>query len=249
MGESAHRRKAEVKTMAAGAGASGGGTSAETSDPAGGIKVVEERSTERDQADNLQSVQEKAESQSKEKSTEESTDESPKKVQEKNSSKQDEPPSLNYDALRIQPWESDFAARLFSFVPSPRAAKRFSNIYRLLKAPLNGEQLSRFEGTEAAPGEFRATMLLLAVLTGFPDSSAEVFKRVRENQAKSTPPKDFFRDAAKAGIRKTDEDRFRTCVEPLLSDGFTDEMAPFSAWSFRVARFSFESTRGTRTLD
>src|SRR4030095_1898481 len=102
------------------------------------------------------------------------------------------------------------------------AAKRFSNIYRLLKAPLNGEQLSRFEGTEAAPGEFRAAMILLAVLTGFPDSSAEVFKRMREEQAASMTPKDFFRDSARAGIRKVDEERFRTCVQPLLSDGFTD---------------------------
>ena len=44
--------------------------------------------------------------------------------------------------------EAKFARKLHRFIPSPRAAKRLSNIYRILKA---GQPGSRRAGTEYQP--------------------------------------------------------------------------------------------------
>jgi hypothetical protein len=71
---------------------------------------------------------------------------------------------IEEDALVLQPWESRFAATLHTFIPSPRAAKRLSNVYRILKARVPSLRLNLFEGSAEAPGEFQVPLLLLAVL-------------------------------------------------------------------------------------
>jgi hypothetical protein len=73
----------------------------------------------------------------------------------------DEDRDLDPEALMIKDWERAFAARMFPFIPTPRAAKRFTNTYRILKAPLTAKELVDFEGTSDKPGEFQAAMLLL----------------------------------------------------------------------------------------
>jgi hypothetical protein len=61
------------------------------------------------------------------------------------------PVPSDYDAELIQPWEPKFAERIFDFLfESPRAAKRFSNIYRLLKAPLGAGRLREFRRNRVA---------------------------------------------------------------------------------------------------
>jgi hypothetical protein len=75
---------------------------------------------------------------------------------------------------------------------TPRAAKRFANIYRLIKAPLSPEDLVAFEGTAAKLGEFQAAMLLLAIMTGFPQLSARLFRALDNPQTPSLPPPQFF---------------------------------------------------------
>ena len=153
-----------------------------------------------------------------------------------------EPPSLDYDALLIQPWEAEFAERLFAFMPSPRAAKRFSNTYRLLKAPLSGERLKKFEGIDAATGDFRAAMILLAVLTGFPDSASAVFGKVLENGANGLSAASLFGDAANCMV-SPDRERFQKCIAPFLAGGLPDRLEIFAEWLPRVARFSFAAAK------
>jgi DNA-binding winged helix-turn-helix (wHTH) protein len=156
---------------------------------------------------------------------------------------QHEPAQLDFDALLIQPWEAEYAQRLFAFVPSPRAAKRFTNIYRLLKAPLSAEGLRKFEGTHTGPGDFRAAMVLLAVLTGFPDSAAGVFARVIESQGTDLTPVSMFRDAIKCGVLTKDRKRFEECFAPLVSDGLPDRLETLAEWLPRVARFTFGAAK------
>lgn len=48
---------------------------------------------------------------------------------------------LDEAALTIQAWETEYAKRLRAFIPSPRAAKRFSNIYRIMKATVPANEL------------------------------------------------------------------------------------------------------------
>jgi hypothetical protein len=80
--------------------------------------------------------------------------------------------TIHDDAMVIKAVEANFAKTLYRFLPSPRATKRFSNIYRILKAPTPPEQLQLFEGTEQVPGIFQVPMLLLAILIGMPREAA-----------------------------------------------------------------------------
>ena len=58
---------------------------------------------------------------------------------------------------------------------SPRAVKRFVNIYRLIRSRRSGESLARFMGGDGEPGEFPCVILLLAVVTGSPPRTAAAF--------------------------------------------------------------------------
>ncbi len=90
-----------------------------------------------------------------------------------------QPRRLDHISLVIRPWEVSYAERMYPLIITPRAAKRFTNTYRLLKAYLEPNQLGAFEGTEAKPGEFRAAMLLLAVQIRFSRESIAIFSALR----------------------------------------------------------------------
>jgi hypothetical protein len=151
-------------------------------------------------------------------------------------------PKVNYAALRICVQERDYATYLLRFIPSPRAANRFSNVYRLLKARLpDREQLAAFEGTPAAPGDFRAVMLLLGIMTAFPESAARVFGRLLAASAQQSSAH-FFGDAERAGVVAQDREAFAQCVAPLLGD-VPHALKTFSDWTPQVARFSFNAGR------
>ena len=66
--------------------------------------------------------------------------------------------------------------KLFPFVPSPRAAKRLVNVYRLLRATVGRDEWSTFLGA-GGDGDFRAVLLLLALLTGYPSEGTDILPR------------------------------------------------------------------------
>jgi len=155
------------------------------------------------------------------------------------------PPRLNYDALRIREHERAFAQRLHGFVPSPRAAKRFTNVYRLLKARLGEGELHSFEGTPLLPGEFRAVMFLLAVLTGFQESAPALFSRVLAS-GPDVSPWDLFGDAEECGVAPAERERFQVCLAPLR-ESLPGTLEPFLKWAPLVARFSFNVAKTARS--
>jgi hypothetical protein len=62
---------------------------------------------------------------------------------------------------------------------TPRTVKRFVNIYRLLRTGLvDKAELARFEGSESEPGEYQVALLLLAVMTSFPNQSTRFLYRL-----------------------------------------------------------------------
>ena len=84
------------------------------------------------------------------------------------------PPALGTRHLTIDGHERLFMKRLHELIPSPRAAKRFVNVYRLVKAKAEANE-ERFERlTFPFGGDYRAALLLLAILTGFPEQAAEI---------------------------------------------------------------------------
>ncbi|MDB4950915.1 MAG: hypothetical protein JWM27_3564 [Gemmatimonadetes bacterium] len=166
-------------------------------------------------------------------------------------------PEMTPRSLEVDPWELDYLQRLAPLIASPRAAKRFVNVYRFLRAALQGEELDRFRGTAGQPGEHQAAALLLAMLTGFHAESTLLFRRLlREGDAAHGGWWDFADGALRelaalesAGEGARDQPTARRwsrlaaaleAVRPSTTAG--DDLQPFLDWAPRVARFSFQTT-------
>jgi hypothetical protein len=148
---------------------------------------------------------------------------------------------LNPDSLNIRSWEAQYASRVSAFITTPRSAKRFTNIYRLLKAPLGPDELLVFEGEETSPGEFRATMLLLAILTGFPHLAAPLFGAIMKQESTSSA-RNFFAKVASYCPVGLEAARLQNCLNPLLPD-LPEPFDAFVRWAPGVARFSFYTAK------
>jgi hypothetical protein len=86
-----------------------------------------------------------------------------------------EPIAPPTEALRISQVELDFMDQVAPLMPrTPRAIKRFVNIYRLYKVALSTPALGKFLGTPEHPGNFRAVQILLALVIGAPDFAKAV---------------------------------------------------------------------------
>lgn len=156
--------------------------------------------------------------------------------------------------LKIDEREQLFMKLLHALVPSPRATKRFVNIYRLLRAGIPQPRLEAFTD-DATGGEYRATLLLLAVMIGFPTQAAELMRclveerpegdwwnwldgflaKKREVATRGTPAGRRWEDAA-VQMSALKESLAREAIRlPACST--------FRFWAPRIARFSFESGR------
>jgi hypothetical protein len=85
------------------------------------------------------------------------------------------------DHLRIEEWERSFMKELHELIPSPRAGKRFINIYRLLRASVEEHERTAFIG-DAGRGDYQSALLLLAILTGYPAEATELLRVLIEEQ-------------------------------------------------------------------
>jgi len=87
----------------------------------------------------------------------------------------------NPDQLQIRDWERAFMKELDEFIPTPRAGKRFLNIYRLLRASVRKNELEAFAGNEQGGG-YQIATLLLAILTGYPSQATEILRVLIEEE-------------------------------------------------------------------
>lgn len=148
---------------------------------------------------------------------------------------------LDEAALTIQAWETEYAKRLHAFIPSPRAAKRFSNVYRIMKATVPANELARFEGSANFPGEFRVAMILLAQQISSPHRAAQWFEFLAQQPSEGRlhdallhPPKG--RHNVANGIKEA--------LEGLITDDARDlPIERVQHWLTIVGRFSFDLTR------
>ena len=85
---------------------------------------------------------------------------------------------MNPRALDISDDERLFMAQMYPLIGTPRGAKRFVNVYRLLKASHPVAE----QGDFADPQVHRPVLLLLASLTGFPRETAEILRDLVENE-------------------------------------------------------------------
>lgn len=146
--------------------------------------------------------------------------------------------------LTIRSWETQFAGELFELIPTPRAAKRFTNIYRLLKAQVRPPQILQFEGSAAQPGNFQVAMLLLAILIGCPGEAAAIFLQLQECARKQSTISEVWTGIDQTAIESNERKRITACMHSLMAmPYFPQNSAIYQEWLPRVARFSFELGR------
>ncbi|WP_020673558.1 P-loop NTPase fold protein [Amycolatopsis nigrescens] len=90
--------------------------------------------------------------------------------------------------LAITQHELDFLAGLASLVPSPRAAKRLVNLYRLSRARLSSAELNAFLAGNAPEAAYRAVLVLLAVLVGPSGEASTLFQAIDDAPAEANWP-------------------------------------------------------------
>ena len=145
---------------------------------------------------------------------------------------------LRPQGLQLTQPEVEFMGRLGGLLPTPRAAKRLVNIYRLVRIGVPAQELTGFVGDEAG-GPYQAVQVLLALLVGHPLFAREVF---REVIAGHHGP-DLARVVAEVGGRNAGTRPFGMIHAFLIE---TREEAPLAVsmelgrrWCPQLARFSF----------
>lgn len=167
---------------------------------------------------------------------------------------------LNPENLSLQPWEREFVGRLGTLVPSPRAAKRLVNIYRLIKVTIRDlSDLQLFEGTADVAGDCQAVLIMLGIQASFSKEANSILRYLNKQPANQEwwsfvnslrpirqepgAPK-VYKNAVCPEIQDGDFEAWsRLCdtLEGLKERGFTmsNSLIPFMRRSRIVSRFSF----------
>jgi hypothetical protein len=150
----------------------------------------------------------------------------------------------NPGALELDWRERNFMTHLYDLVPTPRAAKRFVNIYRLIRASITSEyELHWFlEGDE-----FISVQVLLAMVTGAPAEASEILRKLLAlpTQAPWTVKWwDIVDEAVKEGGDDPSWKSFAMRLKSLRENKQVPTTCEgFRKWADDVARYSFYSGR------
>lgn len=145
---------------------------------------------------------------------------------------------LRPQGLQLSPAEVAFMARLGGLLPTPRAAKRLVNIYRLVRIGIPDEELAGFTGDETG-GPYQVVQVLLAMLVGHPEFTRKVFLALLDE----TNGGDLLTLVEKVGGAGGETRTFGMIKSELAT---VREAAPLAVdagecrrWCPQLARFSF----------
>ncbi|MFD8811055.1 P-loop NTPase fold protein, partial [Streptomyces sp. NPDC059627] len=150
-------------------------------------------------------------------------------------------PELQPEQLTLQQAEIEFMERLGNLLPTPRAAKKLVNLYRLVRIGIDHDDLPDFVGTPRTPGTHQVVQILLATLVGHPRHSTVILENIMK-----ADPSGHISDALKA----CPPDHAPAHTVAQLIEEITTQMPVITAtgryqpWCADLARFSFH----TRTL-
>lgn len=155
--------------------------------------------------------------------------------------------TVNEESLVIRDWEIEFAEHLFELIPSPRAAGRFSNVYRLLKASVLKKDLPAFEGRRELSGDFQVPMLLLALLIGASREAVRFFPDIEGQIRKGSSIRVSLANI-RASVRE--KDSYGSVIEKIQhvvnQKDFPSDSRLILEWIPKVARFSFDLSRALK---
>ena len=106
-------------------------------------------------------------------------------------------PDLRPLGLQVSQPEAEFLTRLGPLLPTPRAAKKLVNLYRLVRIGIADSGLAAFTGSEAG-GQYQVVQILLAVLVGSPAAAQRIFRELMA----ATPDSDILTVFAKAAAAR-----------------------------------------------
>jgi hypothetical protein len=144
---------------------------------------------------------------------------------------------LQPQGLQVSPAEAEFLARLAGLLPTPRAAKRLVNLYRLARIGIPTAELGEFVGDQDG-GPYQSVQVLLAILVGYPELAARLFREVMSGQQGASDLIAVLAEAAGSGDREagaiaTVVASLRDAAPQAVSLGLARQWCP------RLARFSF----------
>ena len=153
-------------------------------------------------------------------------------------------PDLRPFGLQVSQPEAEFLTRLGPLLPTPRAAKKLVNLYRLVRIGIADSGLAAFTGSEAG-GQYQVAQILLAVLVGSPAAAQRIFRELMA----ATPDSDILTVFAKAGAADLPESHLcaRISAELVRISEDTPLMtatSEYQRWCPTLARYSFH----TRTM-
>jgi len=157
------------------------------------------------------------------------------------------------DALYFEDCEQQFIANLYEFIDRPRLAKRFVNIYRLLRVRADDEGESE-TFLDPANGEHRAALTLLAIHVGHPSVAGKLMQRLQSFDA-ARSWREFVEsltaeDAGSSRPPAQERDELRALQRKLaeLSAATPEALDAYRKWAPRVGCFSFDWHRPEAAL-
>jgi WD40 repeat protein len=153
-------------------------------------------------------------------------------------------PDLRPLGLQLSRPEADFITRLGPLLPTPRAAKKLVNLYRLVRIGIPDPSLAAFTGTETG-GPYQAVQILLAILVGNPTAAEYIFREL----IAATPDSDIATVFAKTAAADFPERHLCARIGAELTRISKDiptmtVTSEYQRWCPTIARYSFH----TRTM-
>ncbi|HEU0302045.1 MAG TPA: P-loop NTPase fold protein, partial [Longimicrobium sp.] len=169
-----------------------------------------------------------------------------------------EEPELTAESLEITQSELQFMNELAPLLGrSPRALKRFVNVYRLIKAGLPPHERRAFLRDDRGASDYQAVLFLLAVDTGAPHIASRLFQAFTtilapDGRGKAGEEQVKFVVSQIDGELDGDADWWRV-KGWLQSEPGTHRFEPrametIARWVPRISRFSFHTGRVPSTL-
>ena len=164
----------------------------------------------------------------------------------------------NLESLQIRDFEISVIDELSPLLGrSPRALKRFVNLYRLIKAGLTPAEHTAFiRQNQSGFGDYQAVLLLLAVDTGLPRASRAVFDVLHalKFETETSDMKGFIKKLESQDLEGTSD--WATLRAWLMSRregrwNGQDSVTRLVNWAPRVSRYSFQAAHieGGRNLE
>ena len=94
-------------------------------------------------------------------------------------------PDLRPRGLQVSQPEVEFLGRLGPVLPTPRAAKRLVNLYRLVRISIPEADLAAFAGTGDGQSEYQFVQILLAILVASPAMAQRILQEIMAAPADS----------------------------------------------------------------